>query len=217
MDALRTAKAMVLAALTVALSGFLAGSASGAASIEIRAGRTSYKYYVWEEVTKYRYVSRPVTKTFYRTERQLVTTYETVRRRELVQRRGPRGRWITEYVWLEVRVPRRVWRTVDVPYEKTVIELVREPYTVQVQVEKIGYRPAREIAVAVSTPHFSISWGSTSRPHYPKDRVVTTTKYKVHVPAAKRQTKETVRTKHTVKTKGVPKQVTRTKQVTRRK
>ena len=235
MDALRTAKAMVLAALTVALSGFLAGSASGAASLEIRAGRTSYRYYVWEEMTKYRYVRRPVTKTFYRTERQLVTTYETVQRRELVRCRCPRRRCIAKYVWREVRVPRRVWRAVDVPYEKTVIELVREPYTVQVRVEKIGYRPARSVAVAVSTPHFSISWGRTSRPHYPKDRVVTTTKYKVQSPGLRRPTvhktrttrttalrpwqgtKNVVRTKHTVKTKGVPKQVTRTKQVTRRK
>ena len=235
MNALRTAKAMVLAVLTVALGGFLAGSASGAASIEIRAGRTPYRYSVWEEVTRYRYVRRPVTKTFYRTERQLVTTYETVRRRELVHCRGPHGRWISKYIWREVRVPRRTWRAVDVPYEKTVIELVREPYTVRVLVERIGHRPARSVAIAVSTPHLSISWGRTSRPHYPKDRVVTTTKYKVQSPGLRRptvhktrttrtttflpghRTKDVVRTKHTVKTKGVPKRVTRTKQVTRRK
>jgi len=231
MNALRTARAMVLAALTVALSGFLAGSASGAAGLEIRAGRIPYRYHVWEEVTKYRYVRRPVTKTFYRTERRLVTTYETVRRRELVRRRGPRGRWITKYVWREVRVPRRTWRTVKVSYERTVIEVVREPYTVRTRVERIGYRPARSVAVAVSTPHFSISWGRTSRPHYPKDRVVTTTKYKVQSPGLRRptvhktrttrtttllpgrRTKDVVRTKHTVKTKGVPKRVTRTKRV----
>ena len=82
--------------------------------------KVRYTYYVWETRTRYRWVTKPVTTTSYRTE------WRTTRERY----RDWRGRWRIRYRRKPVRVP----------FRKTVYKKVRQRYTVRIRVKKTGYR-----------------------------------------------------------------------------
>ena len=230
---------MVVGLMLATMMAAFGGKASAAVKYVERVVRVPYTYYEWETVTKYRTVRQPVTKTFYRTERRVVTTYETRRKRVARSRVRFRGVFGRGHIWIDVQVPIEVVAHVRVPYEEVVYEEVEVAYTERVRVERIGYRSeTRWVAVEIATPHLSISFGHRSRPHRPKPptrKTVHKTKRVVHTPGAARPTvyktrtqrvtsrpwsggtKTVIRTKESAKTKGVPKHVTRSKKTIRNK
>ncbi len=218
---------LVLATMMAAFGG----TASAAVRYVQRVVRVPYRYYEWETVTKHRTVSRPVTKTLYRTERRVVTTYETRRRRVARSHVRFRGVFGRGHIWIDVRIPIETVEYVRVPYEEVVYEEVEVAYTDRVRVERIGYRnETRWVAIEISFGHHR-----PYRPRPPKHKTVEKTKRVVHTPGAARPTvyktktkrvtsrpwsggtKTVIRTKESEKTKGVPKKVTRSKETIRRK
>jgi len=232
-------RTIVVGLVLVTMMAAFGGTASAAVTYVEKMVRVPYKYYEWQTVTKYRTVRQPVTRTFYRIERRVVTTYET--RRRLVTRPQIHfwGGFGQGHVWIEVRVPIETVEYVRVPYEKIVYEEVEESYTERIRVRRIGYRmEKRWVAVEITTPHFSVTFGH--HPHLPAPkpptcRTVRKTKQVVRAPGAAHPTvyktrtervtsrplsggtKTVIRTKTSEKTKGVPKQVTRSKETIRRK
>ena len=229
-------RTIVIGLVLVALLASLGATASAATRYVERTVRVPYTYYEWETVTRYRTVRRAVTRTRYRLERRVETTYETRRRpiaRSRVRFWGIFGRG---RIFVEVRVPVETVVTVRVPYEETVYEDVEEPYTERIRVERTGYRlVTRRVAVQIPAPHVSISFGHRrSRPDPPKRKTVHKTKRIVQAPGAAHPTvlktrtervtshpwsggtKTVIRTKEKEKTKGVPKQVERSKRIIRR-
>lgn len=230
---------MVVGLVLAAMMAAFGGTASAAVRYVEKVVRVPYRYYEWETVTKYRTVRQPVTKTFYRTERRVVTTYETRRQRAgqgHVRFWGIFGRG---RIWVEVRIPVETVEFVRVPYEEVVYEEVEVPYTERIRVERIGYRnETRRVAVEIAAPHFSVTFGHHSpppRPKPPTHKTVEKTKRVVQAPGAAHPTvlktrtervtsrpwsggtKTVIRTKDSEKTKGEPKIVERSKETVRRK
>ena len=161
-------RTIVFGFVLVAMLAAFGGTASAAITYVEKIVRVPYRYYEWETVTRYRAVRRPVTRTFYRVERRVVTTFET--RRRLVTRPQIHfwGNFGRGRVWVEVRVPIKTVEYVRVPYERIVYEEVEVPYTERIRVERIGYRTERRrVAVEIATRHFSITLGHQSRPPRP--------------------------------------------------
>jgi hypothetical protein len=229
-------RTIVIGLVLVTLLASLGATASAATRYVKRTVRVPYTYHEWETVTRYRTVRRAVTRTRYRLERRIETTYETRRRpiaRSRVRFWGIFGRG---RVFVEVRIPVETVVLVRVPYEETVYEDVEEPYTERIRVERTGYRlVTRRIVVEIPAPHVSISFGHRpSRPDPPKHKTVRKTKQIVQAPGAAHPTvlktrtervtshpwsggtKTVIRTKEKEKTKGVPKNVTRSKRTIRR-
>jgi len=229
-------RTIVIGLVLVTLLASLGATASAATRYVERTVRVPYTYHEWETVTRYRTVRRAVTRTRYRLERRVETTYETRRRpiaRSRVRFWGIFGRG---RIFVEVRIPVETVVTVRVPYEETVYEDVEEPYTERIRVRRTGYRlVTRRVAVHIPAPRVSISFGHRrSRPDPPKRKTVHKTKQIVQAPGAAHPTvlktrtervtsfpgngdrKTVIRTKKEEKTKGVPKQVERSKRIIRR-